>query len=243
MKYDKNTFIILLETDKSRCRHVKKIKDQSGINFNIFPGIDGRQLNNKDILELIKLRYFYENYWYNRMSRCEFTRGQLGCALSHIKLWEMGIRENKSFMIVFEDDIIFLDDYHKEIQNIMEELPSDYHYCYLYRHPGHQHLFEKDELVMEDKKYIQRAPPAWSTVGYIISLDGMKKFVRTMKPFFKTIDGMIMKIIDDDNSNCYAVKKSLVDTQGNLTSSQSQNNCELKSNVWNSGFFSKNKLV
>jgi GR25 family glycosyltransferase involved in LPS biosynthesis len=51
--------------------------------------------------------------------------GTLGCAMSHIRLWEMAAAEDRSITI-FEDDVIVSHQFQNRAQDILSELPADW---------------------------------------------------------------------------------------------------------------------
>ena len=55
----------------------------------------------------------------------EYGPGALGCALSHVKLWEMAVAQNQSITI-FEDDIIVSQQFAKRAREVLSVLPTDW---------------------------------------------------------------------------------------------------------------------
>jgi glycosyl transferase family 25 len=55
-----------------------------------------------------------------------YTDGALGNALSHLALWDMAIRENRS-MTICEDDAIFNSSFCAVSVSVLRELPPDWH--------------------------------------------------------------------------------------------------------------------
>lgn len=55
-----------------------------------------------------------------------YTDGALGNALSHLTLWNMAIREDRSLTIC-EDDAIFNHSFYAASEAILQELPADWH--------------------------------------------------------------------------------------------------------------------
>lgn len=99
--------IINLDRSKSRWKNISKNLDQNGLEgkYERFSGIDGRELNRKDIQKVtsIKARTLTAN------------KAVVGCALSHSTVWRNFIKEVESnyqlekerqeqWMLVFEDD-------------------------------------------------------------------------------------------------------------------------------------------
>jgi GR25 family glycosyltransferase involved in LPS biosynthesis len=54
-----------------------------------------------------------------------YTPGALGCAMSHIKLWETAVAEDRS-MTIFEDDIVVSRHFEKRAREVLSALPPDW---------------------------------------------------------------------------------------------------------------------
>ncbi len=76
------------------------------------PAIDGVTLDRD---ELLRTGYILDDLTY--------SPGALGCAMSHIRLWEMAIAENRSITI-FEDDAVASRSFLEKSNGIINTLPS-----------------------------------------------------------------------------------------------------------------------
>jgi glycosyl transferase, family 25 len=56
-----------------------------------------------------------------RKGTINYSKGAIGCALSHLQLWELCIEMNKP-IIILEDDAIVSKDFNKHINNLMNNL-------------------------------------------------------------------------------------------------------------------------
>jgi GR25 family glycosyltransferase involved in LPS biosynthesis len=57
--------------------------------------------------------------------------GELGCTLSHSKVWKRVVDEGLSHAIVFEDDAMFDSTFENCVEETLRHLPDDFHMCYL----------------------------------------------------------------------------------------------------------------
>ena len=82
-------------------------------------GIDGNLLNRENLIaeDLI-------------LTDLEYRPGTLGCALSHIKLWQRAILENRSYTI-FEDDVLCITKFDAYAREILGYLPKDWDIIHL----------------------------------------------------------------------------------------------------------------
>ena len=57
--------------------------------------------------------------------------GEIGCFISHLRIFNRIRRENLPYALIFEDDAIFCDNFLEKYSKILEELPSDTDILYL----------------------------------------------------------------------------------------------------------------
>ncbi len=58
----------------------------------------------------------------------DYSDGAIGCALSHLKLWELSIK-NQQVITIAEDDAIFNRDFDRYSNKVLEQLPPDWDIC------------------------------------------------------------------------------------------------------------------
>ena len=123
--------IILMENDEHRVNHFKThFSDMIDANeISIFPAITKNTNNFIGIPENIDLNID------KKFSKIA-TVGQIGCALSHITLWQYLLQKDTSMAVVLEDDAIMVDDYKNELQSIIGELPKNWDFVNLFTHPN-----------------------------------------------------------------------------------------------------------
>jgi GR25 family glycosyltransferase involved in LPS biosynthesis len=242
-------YIILLQKDPKRCEHVFHVlQKQLSQPANIFPAIDGSALNEKDIIQYVRNRYIY----FDRLPK--LNGGQVGIALSVILLLEKMEADKIPHMCILEDDALLCDDIEDKYKKICAELPHDYDFLYLFKHPyyyppGHP-LYKKPprnflnyinshtslrfgapEIQMPGKKLIEKALPVCGIVGFRVSLLGAQKILKSVKPIYFPIDDMIMHMVIKGTLNTYSVKNGIVDTAGAVSAWDLSDN-KFKSNVW-----------
>lgn len=98
-------------------------------NIEIFEAVDGQLLNKNDINNELTLK---TKYTLNNPSSYDDIRsyGEIGCYLSHTKIWKEIVNNNYSNCIIFEDDVIPKIDYETIIKYI-DNIPSNYDIAYL----------------------------------------------------------------------------------------------------------------
>lgn len=95
------TYLINLDKDVERLEFFASTFQRLGMSFERVPGIDGRQVGEAD----------YQAFMRDRPRRGKpWLRGQMGCFLSHLAVWEKIARGPERFCAVFEDDVHVSDD-------------------------------------------------------------------------------------------------------------------------------------
>lgn len=87
----------------------KHLKDNGFNNINHFEAVDGRKLNEIDLLNdnIISIRV-YNDLVYGRSEHAGMSSlGGIGCTLSHRSLWKHCIDNNIPYLIIVEDDVNF----------------------------------------------------------------------------------------------------------------------------------------
>jgi len=174
-------FINLVKCVKKKQKMIKKLE---GHKYTIINGYDGTNLS---IKELHNMNGDILKEWKDPHSGRNITWGEIGCALSHYKIYKYCLDNNINNAIIFEDDVdipknlnLLLEN---TFRNLSTELPNEWEFCYISRKP------------MIPKKDINHTPnfisPAYSywMCGYIINLKGMEKIINS---------GFIKKIIPID---------------------------------------------
>jgi FkbM family methyltransferase len=159
--------IVNLERRSDRKRDmIDKLSEKMVNNYEFFEAVDGKELNaSSELFALFERNDFNHN------------KGVIGCALSHIHLWNKLINDKENdFYIILEDDITFCDNFKKYLGDV----------CKLFVEQKLEHLalgeyntskgFPTDKFKIE--VYSKDLYKEWNvTFAYIISKDAAKKAV------------------------------------------------------------------
>ena len=166
-------FIINLEKRvEKKKKMISRTKNLLQFNIEIFKGIDGSNID-KSFLdrENIKIR----SNWKNPYTKNVITKGEIGCALSHIKIWETIIERNYKYTLIIEDDIVFENNFVEKVKgyfNQINNLNFDFDLFYLSRKS-----FEPDLAKYSDNIY--KPNFSYWTCGYILSFNGALKLINS----------------------------------------------------------------
>lgn len=101
-----NIYVISLERSKDR-RDIFDSNNSKYIKYTYHNAVDGKLLNLNDLDKQI----------FTKGSKL-YSTGSVGCALSHLQLWDKCIELNES-IIIMEDDAIVSHNFNKHINNLM----------------------------------------------------------------------------------------------------------------------------
>lgn len=180
-KNDRPFPVWVLNLERSRDRREFMEKQLQGLNrqFEIIPAVDGNYLDAED------LKHYSVQEAIKTIQR-EMKPGEIGCALSHARMWERIVAENIEEVLILEDDVTI----QSELLDVLEW----------------RHAFPGDwELVnfRTDVKKIPFGPPVYTeyrichfrsyanrTCAYFINTRGAKKLCDHVYPIRWAADGL-----------------------------------------------------
>jgi len=163
------TFVINLKRRQDKLERIKKrLQKYSELDYEIFCAIDGKTIDNQ-YME----KNGYKSYpnWYDPNLKRKMTKGEIGCSLSHWNVWKIILEKQLEYALIIEDDAEFTEQFSEKIKLIPEYL-KDNDLIYLGRK-----VFNTNEEKIDD--HICKPNFSYWTVGYAVSLNGVKKLVDT----------------------------------------------------------------
>jgi len=152
-------------------------------------------------------------------SLLEKRRGWIGCALSHMELWQRCISMNKP-ILVFEDDNVIKEEvnFDKHLETIINNFPKDFDIVYLVT-----------DNIVNYKPYNDLFVKAKSNnsilSAYFISPSGAQKLLDSIMPYkpYLQIDWYINRLTHNKKINCYIYRKSIMYTIQDFNTTDIQN--------------------
>ena len=121
MLFDKsNTFYINLDQDTEKRNKMERVFGQENIEISRFSAIYGNNLDKNTI-----------NKYFSKKCSKYCLKSIIGCAISHIKLWEKMVKENNDFFLIFEDDVLLTKNFKEHLYNKIKYVPNDWDIIYL----------------------------------------------------------------------------------------------------------------
>lgn len=213
-KYVDNVYLINMDKDTKKLDKVTKECKKFNINFERFCGVNPLKLSEQELDKYV-----------SKTCQNICPNGIVGCAISHVKIYEDALKNNYKNILVLEDDVYFTDDLYEVLDKAMAELPEDYDILYL----GCTGLYEKKTVYKLDllfiiqllvsntytstntnkikNKSIHVPKLPLATHAMIISNKGCKKLLNVIRKISYHIDLTIA--LKNNELNIYVTEKQL----------------------------------
>ncbi|HDR1862121.1 TPA: glycosyltransferase family 25 protein [Pasteurella multocida] len=180
-----------------------------GLDFEFFDAVYGKDLTEE---ELEKIDYeFFPKYC---GSKGALTLGEIGCAMSHIKIYEYIVANNLEQVIILEDDAIVSLYFEEIVLAALQKLPNRREILFLDHgkakvYPFMRNLPERYRLARyrkpskHSKRFIVR------TTAYLITLEGAKKLLKHAYPIRMPSD-FLTGLLQLTHINAYGIEPSCV---------------------------------
>ena len=212
-------FVISLRRATERREHISKQMQEQNIPFEFIDAVDGRTLTEEQ-KSLADLALAEELLGHT------LVPGEIGCALSHIGVYEKMVTENIASCIILEDDMNF-DSQFKNIILKIEALKNNWELIYLF-HGKAKSWPLKRALAPGFKLARYRFPSKnskrtiISAVGYMLTLEGAKKMLKVAYPIRMPSDYLLGRI-QKTRLKTYGVEPSCMQTGIFQTTIQDRN--------------------
>ena len=145
----------------------------------------------------------------------------IGIAMAHIKTWKLFLESDAEYGIIFEDDVVFEDNFKAELDNGIKNTPKDFDILYLGCF-GCQNsinfytiLFANAGLININagyvNKYVNKPVVTLATHAYVISRKGAKKLLNYIEHNIYThVDLNIQTLVTNNLLNIYSLNNRLV---------------------------------
>ncbi|OWR42748.1 glycosyltransferase 25 family member like protein [Danaus plexippus plexippus] len=171
-------YMINLERRPDKRKLMEQSFKELGMNVTRVEAVDGKSLDPKKLQNMnVTLMPGYEDAYYKR----PMTYGEIGCFLSHYKIWVEVAERNYNRVLILEDDVNFLPYFKENYDTIIWEssvLKHDFIYL------GRKIMMDKVEIRMTT--HLTKPLYSYWTIGYIITKLGAEKLIEA-KPLSKLL--------------------------------------------------------
>ena len=163
-------FMVNLERRPDRYERMKYNFDQLGIDYKWVPAMDGRKITEEFLAEAgIKMLPEFSEPYHGRA----LTYGEIGCFLSHYRLWQQIVEEELDLVLIFEDDIKFEPYFISKLEYLKSELfdlEGSWDLVFL----GRKILHNSEEPWLEGSEQLVKVDYTYWTLSYLLTLRGAK---------------------------------------------------------------------
>lgn len=128
--FQEATYLINLRRRPDRLALFRRDYSKSDIphDFKLIDAVDGSKLNieRQQLTELAKAELQQLEKTGYRTRHYQLTRGAIGCYLSHIRVWQQALKDEKDVVLIFEDDAKIPADFQEQVNTKMKNAPSDW---------------------------------------------------------------------------------------------------------------------
>jgi len=202
-KLNAPVFVVGLERLKAE-RYQRVLNDlaQIGVAATVWPAVDGAQPIKYEPGESVRRFQFF---MYARRGKA-LLKTEIGCYLSHWRLWKHAfVEKDCERIVVLEDDAAFDATHFKEALANIAKLNQAFEYIHLarrWRAKGEGMALTSDgKYALYEGVY----PEMGGMFGYAISRQGFKKLATALMPIYKTVDLAITGCSERVNLRVWAV--------------------------------------
>lgn len=177
-------FVVNLKKDEDRKKNiVNELRKQKIKNYEIIDAINGNKLTHQEIVSSTFRNSMGANPWNIKMSP-----SQIGCALSHIKIYRSFIKTEYEFALILEDDAIFVNNLNDELKNF---IINSFKYKKQIILLSELKQFYNKPLNKSEKYELVDVSNAFFTHAYFINKDAAKAIVTFNYPVKTIADNFI----------------------------------------------------
>nr|WP_309544885.1 glycosyltransferase family 25 protein [Haemophilus influenzae] len=165
---EQHNYVISLTTEQKRRKHITEEFGKQNIPFEFFDAIT------PDIIEETAKKF---NITLDRSPKAKLSDGEIGCALSHIVLWDLALENNLNYINIFEDDI-HLGENAKELLEV-DYISDDIHVLKL--EANGKMFFKQPKSVKCDRNVYPITVKQSGCAGYTVTAKGAKYLLELVK--------------------------------------------------------------
>lgn len=188
-------WVINLKQDEARRIFMAEQLNRLGLSFEFVEAVDGREVEKDDL-------GFYSPILARKLFDRELLPGELGCALSHIRLWEKMVNENIQEALILEDDIYIGTSFVGVLKH-RDKLPDHWEHINFCTWTSVKPIGSPIVDIYRACIFIDFP---YSTAAYLLTKGGAEKLLKGCIPIYRPIDHYF-RILD---LNSYGIEPRVV---------------------------------
>lgn len=231
MNKEVGVWVINLERSKDRRSLMEARLNPLRLNYEIIPAVDGEKLSDQDLLK------YSENLTKKNIGR-GLVPGEIGAALSHIRLWERLLQSEYDCVLILEDDAI-IGKMCLELLNKIKCLPSDWELINL---AASEHAEVNNDFIFDIYRIGKFKGNPFGLVCYLINKRGAERLLSHAYPIRKPVD-CLTAYHNLIGLSMYGVAPRIATTQGCSVLPSTISSVDLKVNYVSNPAFLLKKIL
>ncbi len=199
MKYpiDIPVFAICLEREADRKKRISQHLNSLEIPFQFSNAVDGRKLSLED-----RAHYYSEKKSIEIRGRA-LADGEIGCYLSHSKIWEHMVSQKIEKAFIIESDAVLTNNV-IEIIDACKNSSVDWELVMLFYRECIPSIWQRKQLAKESR-LVKFSNKSACTTAYLLTLSGAKKLLEKSYPIHMPVDDYMTGGYINKEINTFAV--------------------------------------
>jgi len=173
-------YVINLEKASERRTRIGLQLDELGVPYQIFRAVDGRLLDDEEVGR----RY---DAGAALLAYRPLSRGELGCALSHLGVYRKMLEDGVPFALVLEDDAALGDALPATLESLAGRLQPSEPVAVLLSHVDKFTKWGREPLD-EKRQLVRRYGEWWRAHGYVITRSAAQRLLDGLEPVWCAAD-------------------------------------------------------
>ena len=187
--------IVISLKNSTRRENIAKRLSELGLDFIFFDATDGKTLPTS-VLESVDYDFYPKHY----LSPKPLTLGEIGYAISHIKVYKHIVENNIESAIILEDDAIVSQHFTEIVEDTLNKINKNHELIFFDHGKVKSHFFKK--RIVEGYRLARYKAPSKNSkrciicTAYLITISGAKKLLNYAYPIRMPADyltGLIQK--------------------------------------------------
>lgn len=162
-------FAINLSHRTDKKAHILNEGKKHGLDIELIEAVNGAQLTDADFQELV-----------HDYPACCLTKGEVGCALSHLNIYKKMMDENCPLALILEDDAVLGSDVVEVLEALQRIDRNDAARAYLLS--GSHYYIESGSAPLVGPYALYRIVDAFYAYAYVVNLEAAKAMYERLRP-------------------------------------------------------------
>ncbi|MGB2739694.1 MAG: glycosyltransferase family 25 protein [Cognaticolwellia sp.] len=170
-------YVVNLDCAETRMQSMDQQLSNLGVSYQRISAVKGIDLSANEIEKVYSSKLNQKNFRYN------LSLGEIGCYMSHRKIWQKMVEQNIEFAVILEDDLVV----NENFLGLLSQVDSLKNYDLIKLADNRNFPAAEKKKIAGNFELINFKTIPNCTTGYTISLSGAKKLL-TRELFYRPVD-------------------------------------------------------